>query len=116
MINAWCVVGLLPFLLIYIIQRNYIALVVFLNGLVYHSSYNTPAYVYLRAYDILANLTFLIWVNLYTSWQPQTFVISLWSCAWYLGNFVIGANAVHVVCVQFPLAVALYRYYKYSPH
>lgn len=115
MINALCVVGLLPFLLIHMVQLNYISMVIFINGLVYHSSYNTPANMYLRYYDIAANLIFIIWVNIYTEWQPQTVVISLLSAACFAANFyfnpsVYMSDVAHIIFVQFPLAIALFHY------
>lgn len=122
MINTVCMIGLLPFLLIHIVQLNYISMVVFINGIIYHSSYNTAANVYLRYYDIIVNLCFLVWVNIYTTWQPQTLILSALACACFAGNYALASvlepsisDVVHILLVQFPLAVALFRYQSDPP-
>ena len=116
MINKLCCIGLIPFLYIYLLKNSYISLAIFINGILFHSSYKTKYNKFLKYYDIFMNLIFTIYVNTYTKWQNQTFIITIFSClSFIIENSYFGYDFlndyIHIILVQFLLSIGLYKYY-----
>ena len=91
-----------------------IASIVVFNGVLFHGMtivHGSPI-TCLKRFDIACNLALAMYVNCFTSWQPHTAVLTLVAVAvWQANNLLFRKNAlVHVVGVQYPLCIALYRY------
>ena len=96
--------SLLPFLF----SPSDVGKVVFLNGVLCHGFPDRTCFTY---WDILCNIVFAVYVNVYTSWQPQCFLITLISfVAWQWNRATLQRRWVHAVFVQWPLCVCLHRF------
>ena len=99
--------GLLPYIILYIIYKNNLFLLIFTNGVLYHSSLN----IYLRYIDIITNLIIGIYINSISIIQPKTIIISYFSlCSWYSEKYFnnIYGTYIHIYLVQLPLCYGLY--------
>ena len=116
MINKICYLGLIPYLLIYFLKNSYIALAIFINGLIFHSSHNTKYYKSLFFFDTLINIIFTVYINIYTKWKYES----------YMGTFIAGISFIiennhfgydflndyiHIFLVQILLSIGLYKFY-----
>jgi hypothetical protein len=94
--------------------RRWVALVVLVNGIVYHTavaarSCRTPAFF---AWDVLCNACLVAWTNATSRCQPWTVVATLVALsAWILEHSLVAlsewSHVVHVVGVQLVLLAAL---------
>jgi len=86
-----------------------VAAAVVVNGLLCHST-NHPCLV---GWDVLVNAVLVAEVNRLTAWQPQTAILTALALAGFAASSArpcsVPRSAVHVACVQLPLAVALTR-------
>jgi hypothetical protein len=119
MINKLCLIGLIPYLYIYLKFNSYIALIIYINGSIFHSSYNTNYYKYFKYIDLTFNFVFLIYINYYTNYQPNTYIISAISIISYLvENYYTKTDlindCIHIFLVQILLSYALFTPLKLS--
>lgn len=119
-----CMLGLIPLIFIALEYKSHIALLVLINGLIYHSKctdhilcksiYQKNSIA--RYTDIICNLILVSYINLKTLWQPYTLIIStLTPTIWlFKTNFFHGhtGQIIHVLFVQWPCFFALFKYYK----
>lgn len=86
------------------------SLVIVLNGLLCHIT-NMRALVF---WDVLWNAVFITYVNLFTSWQPHTAVVTAISAFAFVQSSPFPNSfrwsVVHVVFVQWLLLVALWHF------
>jgi hypothetical protein len=113
--NLLCLTGLTPFLSIVYIDNleslwGFIAIIVLFNGLVYHT---TEKKIF-RMIDIVTNLALILYVNMITMWQPYCACLTLFSIIFFGINLFTTSNFIHIILIQFPLAIALYESRKYS--
>ena len=110
-INLICITGLFLFYLPKIFYyKSFRALVVFINGILYHTNKNNT---FLRNYDIYLNILLICWTvynynyTIYTS----LFVLISFSINNYLNtkNYINEnlSNIIHLSLVQFPLSISL---------
>lgn len=114
--NKINIIGIHAFLPIFICHYNYIALIVYVNGVLCHSLFNTKYEILLELYDTLCNIYFIIYCNYYTLWQPYTLNISSVSTLIFILNkyhFPKSSNSnqiIHVFGIQIPFALCLNKY------
>ena len=86
------------------------AMIVFINGLLYHSN---ERYEYLRYYDIICNFFIVLYTNIYAaqSMKYSNFATSIW----FLNTILTETNTIsrnssdiiHVIAIHFPLSRGL---------
>lgn len=109
--NFVCLIGVICLYLPLIYNfYSYRALIVFINGILYHSNNKSTI---LRYNDIFFNIILIVWTNYY---YPYTIAIALFSIiAWYTNNYLgeknrinlITMDIIHVILVQYPLFIGL---------
>lgn len=99
--NYICMLGLFPFFDLYLRTNSTIAMVVALNGMIYHSTSQ------LKLWDILCNVAFIIHVVLFCADARIPAAIAAGA---YVANKHFDSDLVHVFGVQLPLFVGLQRY------
>lgn len=114
--NKINMIGIHAFLPIFIYHYNYIALIVYVNGILCHSLFNTQHGLSLELYDTLCNIYFIIYCNYYTLWRPYTLNMSMVSALIFLLNknyFPKSSKSnqlIHVFGIQLPFAFCLNKY------
>ena len=106
--------GLIAFALIALLARDAVVLcmaaTVLVNGLLCHLT-NHPCCV---GWDVLVNVFLIGYVNRTTDWQPHTALLTAVAALGFLASWSSPNNttcsAVHVVCVQWTCALALWHF------
>ena len=111
-----CGVGLFPWLFHYLNIDNspdechkYIPVCIFCNGVMYHIF--LPESHFMKAFDISANVYFILKINNETKNQPETCFITVFcGLVFFLNHFYLGnSDLIHVVFIQW---LFLYLYIK----
>jgi hypothetical protein len=122
--NIICLIGihqyLYLYLYLYLIHKyiNYIVLIIYINGVIYHSCIQTKYGIYLRFYDITSNIIIMIYIN-YTLWQYYAFLITLFSTSvFFINNYKYEPSSyknqtIHILGVQLPLAIGIYSFFSF---
>ncbi len=101
--------GVLPYIYIYIKQKSYMAIIVFLNGLLYHALF--PHNIVIKFYDIIMNSIMIMYVNIKTRNTGFVLSMTLVSIIVYLFNInydhKIMHPILHVIGVQWCLGIVL---------
>lgn len=114
-VNPLCLISvILLFLPIYYHFNSYPALIVTINGIIFHTNINNKA---IMNYDILCNLGLILWANYnYPDIIPVSTTVIIIFCIIhalkiYTKTSEIVLNVLHILFVQFPLSVSLRNYY-----
>lgn len=104
-----CALGLLPFLAWFILAGSVVALIVFLNGIVFHIF--LPRSFLMKSFDICCNTVLVVLINI-LAWNLIVTLLTCLGATCFLLNSIVdvqgfGKAVVHVVGVQIPLFVAL---------
>ena len=118
--NIICGLGLLPWLYhfynIFLKNQNtfhkFIPLFIFINGFSYHIFYPTNSKVYII--DTLSNNFFILYINLTTYNQPETFFCTMIAMIVYSLNHLFKQDWLHVLFVQWLLLFAYIKSYNYE--
>ena len=107
--NILCTLGLVPFLAWFIMSGSAVALVVFLNGVVFHLL--LPRSLCMKMFDICCNVILVVVINI-LAWNLIVGIMSCVAALVFLFNSLgglhgIGKSAIHVLGVQLPLCIAL---------
>ena len=114
--NKINMIGIQIFLPIYVYHYNYIALVVYINGILCHSSFGTRYGTSLELYDTLCNIYLIMHCNYYTLWQPHTLNLTMFSAfifilnKYYYPKSSKSNQIIHVFGIQLPFAFCLNKY------
>jgi hypothetical protein len=114
--NKINLLGVQLFLPLYIYYNNYIALAVYINGIICHTSSKTKYGLLLEIYDTLCNIYFIIYCNYYTLWRPYTLNITLLASSIFILNkhlypkFTYQNQCSHVLGVQLPFCFCLNKF------
>ncbi len=106
------IIGLLPYLICGLYYQSIIAFIIFLNGILYWTTMSDTVCII----DIIFNIILIIFVNMFTNYQPETFYhtligISSWVLNYY-NTKTITSSLFHVIMVQTPLGCGLYYYIR----
>lgn len=118
--NIICGLGLLPWLYhfynIFLKNQNtfhkFIPLFIFANGFVYHIVYPTSSKMYMI--DTASNNFFILYINLTTYNQPETFFCTMIAMITYSLNHLFHQDWLHVLLVQWLLLFAYIKSYNYE--
>ena len=118
--NIICGLGLLPWLYhfynIFSMNQNtfhkFIPLFIFANGILYHIFYPTNSKMYMI--DTASNNLFILYINLTTYNQPETFFCTMIAMIVYSFNHLFHQNWLHVLFVQWLLLFAYIKSYNYE--
>lgn len=118
--NIICGLGLLPWLYhfynIFLKNQNtfhkFIPLFIFANGFAYHIFYPTSSKIYMI--DTVSNNFFILYINLTTYNQPETFFCTMIAMITYSFNHLFHQNWLHVLLVQWLLLFAYIKSYNYE--
>ena len=118
--NIICGLGLLPWLYcfynIFLKNQNtfhkFIPLFIFVNGFTYHIFYPTNSKMYMI--DTTSNNLFIIYINLTTYNQPETFFYTMIAMITYSLNNIFNHDWLHVVLVQWLLLFVYIKSYNYE--
>ena len=118
--NIICGLGLLPWLYhfynIFLMNQNtfhkFIPLFIFANGFVYHIFYPTNSKMYMI--DTISNNFFILYINITTYNQPETFFCTMIAMIVYSFNHLFHQNWLHVLFVQWLLLFAYIKSYNYE--
>lgn len=104
--NIINLIGILPFLLIFLYYESFISFTVLINGILYHGF--SKEY---KNIDIIFNAICILFVNLHSNFQ-YTNLITIISLLLFLTNRLFLSNYFHLFFVQLPFAYLLYEYYN----
>ena len=118
--NIICGLGLLPWLYhfynIFLKNQNtfhkFIPLFIFVNGFAYHIFYPTSRKMYMI--DTASNNFFILYINLTTYNQPETFFCTMIAMITYSLNHLFHQDWLHVLLVQWLLLFAYIKSYNYE--
>ena len=118
--NIICGLGLLPWLYhfynIFLKNQNtfhkFIPLFIFINGISYHIFYPTNSKIYII--DTASNIFFILYTNLTTYNQPETFFCTMIAMIAYSFNNLFKQDWLHVLFVQWLLLFAYIKSYNYE--
>ena len=118
--NIICGLGLLPWLYhfynIFLNNQNsfhkFIPLFIFINGISYHIFYPTNSKIYII--DTASNIFFILYTNLTTYNQPETFFCTMIAMIAYSFNNLFKQDWLHVLFVQWLLLFAYIKSYNYE--
>ena len=118
--NIICGLGLLPWLYhfynIFLKNQNtfhkFIPLFIFANGFAYHIFYPTSSKMYMI--DAASNNFFILYINLTTYNQPETFFCTMIAMITYSLNNLFHQDWLHVLLVQWLLLFAYIKSYNYE--
>lgn len=118
--NIICGLGLLPWLYhfynIFLNNPNtfhkFIPLFIFINGFAYHIFYPTNGKMYMI--DTTSNKFFILYINLTTYNQPETFFCTMIALIAYSMNHLFHQDWLHVLFVQWLLLFAYMKSYNYE--
>lgn len=118
--NIICGLGLLPWLYhfynIFLKNQNtfhkFIPLFIFANGFAYHIFYPTSSKMYMI--DTASNNFFILYINLTTYNQPETFFCTMIAMITYSLNHLFHQDWLHVLLVQWLLLFAYIKSYNYE--
>ena len=118
--NIICGLGLLPWLYhfynIFLKNQNtfhkFIPLFIFANGFAYHIFYPTSSKMYMI--DTASNNFFILYINLTTYNQPETFFCTMIAMITYSLNNLFHQDWLHVLLVQWLLLFAYIKSYNYE--
>ena len=118
--NIICGLGLLPWLYhfynIFLMNQNtfhkFIPLFIFVNGVAYHIFYprNTKMYMI----NIGSNIFFILYINVTTYNQPETFFCTMIAMITYSLNNLFKQDWIHVLFIQSLLLLAYIKSYNYE--
>lgn len=95
--------------IIHKIKHKSIYLAVVINGFICHWFYKTNYW----KYDLFFNCLFVMFINLYSTWHPQSLIITICSIiAWFLksNQSLIYDAFIHIVFIQWFFSIGLYNY------
>lgn len=108
-------IGINLFIYIYLIFNSYIALSIFLNGILYHCL----TYKFLYFNDIIFNIYYIIYGLIYSQYNKKyliaIFIFSIHILKKYKSNIKQNSTydqILHVCCIQFPAFISLYYMQK----
>lgn len=118
--NIICGLGLLPWLYhfynIFLKNQNtfhkFIPLFIFTNGFFYHIFYPTNSTMYMI--DTASNNFFILYINLTTYNQPETFFCTMIAMITYSLNNLFHQDWLHILFVQWLLLFAYIKSYNYE--
>lgn len=100
-----CALGLLPFALLACHRKSIIALIVFLNGTLFHLLLRDN--LFMRIFDNVCNILMTIYINIFAM-NPLAFLCSLiGGLAHHVNRTTSQSDVFHVLFVQFPLFMGL---------
>lgn len=103
--NIICGIGVIPYILLYYLFGSFIALSIFINGIIHHIAiYNVKS----RIYDIICNVLYIFYINV-TQIYIYTTHFTLLACLFYLINCKLKSNIVHVLLIQWLFLFLLYK-------
>lgn len=110
-------IGIHIYLYLYLYYSNIIPLIVYINGVITHSSVKFKYHNLIRIYDIISNIILGIYININTFNQPNTIIVSSIASIFYIiKNIIIKrgikSQLIHVIFVHIPLAQCLKIYLK----
>lgn len=118
--NLINLIGIHIYLYIYYHLNSLIALLVYINGIICHSSITYKNFhFYFRYYDILVNIFLVIYVNYYTMYQYDTLQITFFVLlSWIFKKLLTEEHSfnnqiIHVNCIHYPLAFCLVKFIKF---
>lgn len=112
--NLICLIGIQQYLYLFLYSINslkkYISLLIYLNGMLFHSLAHSKLCNIIKYYDILTNIFLIIYCNYYTLWQYNTLYITIFSSFSFIVKSIFIKNkssfksqTIHVITVQYPL-------------
>ena len=104
--NVINLIGIFPFLVIFLYYDSFISFTVLINGILYHGLSREYKNI-----DIIFNSICILFVNLYSNFKYTNF-ITLISLLLFLTNRIFVSNYFHLFFVQMPFAYLLYEYYN----
>lgn len=118
--NIICGLELLPWLYhfynIFLKNQNtfhkFIPLFIFIKGILYHLFYPTNSKLYIM--DTLSNNFFILYINITTYNQPETFFCTMIAKITYSLNNLFHQDWLQVILVQWLLLIAYIKSYKYE--
>ena len=124
LLSAWnrkeiiCACGLLPFFAWFVLTGSGVAIIVFLNGFIFHVF--IPDSIAMKLFDTVCNTFLILWINI----LARDAFVTLLSClavVCFLLNSACGRqsvlkNSVHFIGVQIPLFFALYLAEREKPY
>lgn len=102
-----CMSGLLPYLIIYIYYESYIALCIFINGIILHSSPEGIHNNIRRYWDLLWNGYFIIYINVFSIDQPMC---TLGTVTLLYAYTINNSSVIHALFIQQSFAYFLIHY------
>ena len=102
-----CMSGLLTYLVIYIYYESYIALCIFINGVILHSSPKGIHNNIRRYWDLLWNGYFIIYINVFSVNQPMCTLGTVTLLYIYTINY---SSFIHAYFIQQSFAYLLIHY------
>ena len=104
------IVGLLPYGITILYYKSIIGFIAFFNGLFYWATLSK----FFRYLDVLCNIFIIIFVNIFSNYQPETFYytligISSWSLNYY-NYYNIKSSLFHVIMVQCTIGYGVFLY------
>ena len=106
--NNVCITGLNVFLYQTYIHKSIIPLVVYLNGILYHSN---PSSKKLKYYDLTFNILLIFYCNVIAKYKSKKgHIFSILGCLSYLINFKKESNIIHTLGPQFIGSLALHSH------
>lgn len=106
--NNVCITGLNVFLYQTYIHKSIIPLVVYLNGILYHSN---PSSKKLKYYDLTFNILLIFYCNVIAKYKSKKgHIFSIIGCLSYLINYKKKSNVIHALGPQFIGSLALHSF------
>jgi len=108
-------IGIHIYLLLFLKYCSFLPLLIYVNGVLCHTyGVNNKIIVY---YDIIINVVSIIYVNIKTSWQYYTLIISLYGLIVFIIKDLYVINdklnqIIHVTNIHIPFSIAMYNYIK----
>lgn len=100
----------------YLLKTRIIALYIFINGILCHMScaFNLKYQIYFKYNDIISNFLFIVYVNYFTGYQPNSIIITLLGMqAWILNtkcSKTWDSTLKHWIFIQLPGFYVLLNY------
>ena len=113
--NIINLIGIQMYLYLYLSYCNIIPLIVYVNGIITHSSVKFKYHYIIMYYDIIINFLGILYINIYTNTKAKALIISLFVIITfllkerYIKNKVIN-ELIHVIFIHIPLAIGIILY------
>lgn len=114
--NLISLFGIHIYLMIFYYYINIIPIIIYINGVLAHSSISFKSHKYIRYYDISVNVILIIYVNIYTIFNYYTYLMtSLVGLIFVLKHKLTTEHSLvnqitHVLGIHIPLAQYLIKF------